>query len=56
VTEANYVLVLRKLSSDYYLNRIEFEEYRVQRKKLLDKIDAKFNGGQPNSESLKNQD
>jgi hypothetical protein len=56
VTEANYVLVLRKLSSAYYQNRIGFAEYRIQRKKLLDKIDAKFNGGQPNSESLENQD
>ena len=35
---------LRHLSSDYYHNRIDFEQYRAQRKIILDKVDEEFNG------------
>jgi hypothetical protein len=36
--------VLRDLSSDYYQNHIGFEEYRLQRKEILDNIDFQMNG------------
>jgi len=39
--------MLRNLSNDYYYNHIGFEDYRVQRKIILDKIDEEFNGRQP---------
>ena len=35
---------LRHLSSDYYHNRLSFEQYRAQRKIILNKIDEEFNG------------
>jgi hypothetical protein len=38
--------VLRDLSSDYYQNLIGFEEYRKQRKLILDNIDLQINGKQ----------
>ena len=44
MSEASYSLMLRNLSGDYYQNLIEFEEYRTQRKKVLDKIDLELNG------------
>ena len=44
MSESSYSLMLHNLSNDYYQNRIEFEEYRNQRKIILDKIDAEFNG------------
>jgi hypothetical protein len=44
MTETSYSLMLRNLSSDYYHNHIDFEEYRNQRKKILDKIDQEMNG------------
>ena len=44
--DENYSLSLRNLSSDYYFGRIEFDEYRLKRKTILDKIDAEFNGRQ----------
>ena len=35
---------LRHLASDYYHQRISFEQYRAQRKIILNKIDEEFNG------------
>ena len=46
MSEASYSLMLRNLSSDYYNNRIGFDEYRSQRKVILDKIDKELNGTQ----------
>jgi hypothetical protein len=36
--------VLRDLSIDYYQNHIGFEDYRRQRKEILDNIDLQMNG------------
>ena len=36
--------MLRNLSSDFYNNHIDFDEYRAQRKIILDKIDKELNG------------
>lgn len=38
-----YIEKLRRLVDDYYYQQISFEEYRRQRKFLLDEIDGKFN-------------
>jgi len=43
MTEKSYALILRNLSSDYYHNHIGFEEYRQQRRIILDQIDAEMN-------------
>lgn len=43
--------VLRDLSSDYYQNLIGFEEYRKQRKVILDNIDLQINGKQSPEDS-----
>ncbi len=37
-------MMLRDLSSDYYHNHIGLEEYRQQRKIILDNIDQQING------------
>lgn len=37
-------MILRELSNDYYHNLIGFEEYREQRKVILDTIDLQING------------
>ena len=50
-SETSYPKQLRKLSNDYYQKNIGIEEYRVQRKILLDKIDAQFNADQVNAEA-----
>lgn len=42
--------VLRDLSSDYYQNHIGFEDYRAQRKVILDNIDLQMNGKQKKEE------
>lgn len=47
MSEASYSLMLRNLSSDYYHNHIGFDEYRAQRKIILDKIDKELNGRDP---------
>jgi hypothetical protein len=46
MSEASYSLMLRNLSSDFYHNHIDFDEYRAQRKIILDKIDKELNGRQ----------
>lgn len=47
MSENSFSLMLRNLSNDYYHNHISFEDYRIQRKIILDKIDEEFNGTQP---------
>ena len=42
--DISYSAKLRDLSKDYYQNHIRFDEYRSQRKILIDKIDEEFNG------------
>lgn len=56
-SETDCPKLLRKLSNDYYQKNIGIEEYRDQRKILLDKIDAQFNAEQVNAdaESSENQ-
>ena len=44
MSENSYSLMLRNLSEAYYQETISFEDYRVQRKIILDKIDEDFNG------------
>ncbi len=44
MSETSYSILLRNLSHDYYHNHIGFDDYRVQRKIILDKIDEDFNG------------
>ncbi|NNE63784.1 MAG: hypothetical protein HKN34_06865 [Gammaproteobacteria bacterium] len=44
MSEASYSLMLRNLSNDFYHNHIDFDEYRAQRKIILDKIDKELNG------------
>ena len=42
--ELSYSARLRELSKDYYQTHLGFEEYRSQRKEVLDKIDEEYNG------------
>jgi len=44
MSDLSYSSMLRNLSSDYYYRRISREEYRAQRREILDKIDEEFNG------------
>lgn len=44
MSQESYSVLLRNLSNDYFHGRINFDEYRVQRKIILDKIDEDFNG------------
>ena len=55
MTETSYALMLRKLSNDYYRNRIGFDIYRIERKILLDKIDTEFNGEQAKAAANENK-
>ena len=45
--DISYSAKLRDLSKDYYQNHIKFDEYRSQRKIIIDKIDEEFNGYKP---------
>lgn len=47
MSEASYSLMLRNLSSDLYHHHLDFDEYRAQRKIILDKIDKELNGRDP---------
>ena len=51
MNDTSYPTLLRKLSNEYYQENIGIEGYRVQRKILLDKIDAQFNADQINAEA-----
>ena len=44
MSDTSYSAMLRRLSTVYFHNHISFEEYRIQRKIILDKIDEEFNG------------
>jgi len=44
MSDTSYSAMLRKLSKKYYQSHIGFDEYRFQRKIILDKIDEVFNG------------
>lgn len=50
MNEISYSLLLRNLADDHFRRRITFEEYRTQRKKILDNIDVEFNGLKLSSE------
>jgi hypothetical protein len=54
MSDTSYSLMLRQLSNDYYQYRIDFEQYRIQRKLILDKIDAEFNGEQSAAKATAN--
>lgn len=43
---------LRKLTDDYFYQQISTEEYRLQRKQILDAIDRDINHIQPAAEIL----
>ncbi len=51
MSELSYSAMLRELSKNYYQHHIGFDEYRAQRKSVLDKIDEEFNGRKSNEES-----
>lgn len=44
MTGTSFSAMLRNLSKEYYQSHIGFDEYRAQRKIILDKIDEEFNG------------
>ena len=44
MSESSYSTMLRNLCKEYSQKHIGFEEYRAQRKIILDKIDKEFNG------------
>jgi hypothetical protein len=44
MTDINHSELIRNLSSDYYNNKLSKTDYRQQRKIILDKIDAEYNG------------
>jgi len=44
MSDISYSTKLRNLSKDYYQNHIKFDDYRSQRKVIIDKIDEEFNG------------
>lgn len=44
MNDSNYSVILQNLSSDFYHGYIDFNEYRIQRKIILDKIDEELNG------------
>lgn len=48
MSDISYSAKLRELSKDYYQNHIRFDEYRSQRKLIIDKIDEEFNARKTN--------
>ncbi|VAW59514.1 hypothetical protein MNBD_GAMMA08-839 [hydrothermal vent metagenome] len=44
MSDISYSAKLRELSKDYYQNHLRLDEYRAQRKEIIDKIDEEFNG------------
>jgi hypothetical protein len=44
MSDISYSARLRDLSKEYYQNHIRLDEYRAQRKIVIDKIDIEFNG------------
>ena len=56
MTDTSYALLLRNLSSDYYHNHISFEDYRAQRNRILDEIDAELNADSQQQEAATETD
>ena len=56
MSELSYSARLRELSKNYYQSHIGYEEYRSQRKEVLDKIDEEFNGRKPTAETQADND
>ncbi len=57
MSDLSYSAMLRDLSKNYYQNHIAFDDYRSQRKAILDKIDEEFNGRKQNeTQSDKNDE
>ena len=48
MSDISYSEKLRNLSKDYYQNHIKFDDYRSQRKIIIDKIDEEYNGYKAN--------
>lgn len=44
MSDISYSAKLRDLSKEFYQNHIRLDEYRSQRKIIIDKIDEEFNG------------
>lgn len=44
MSDTSYIALLHSLSKDYYQSHISFDDYRLQRKDILDKIDVALNG------------
>ncbi|MCP4430334.1 MAG: hypothetical protein GY806_05090 [Gammaproteobacteria bacterium] len=55
MSEASYSLMLRNLSNDFYHNHIGIDEYRAQRKVILDKIDKELNDQDPAKPGSENE-
>ncbi len=49
MNDLSFSSMLRTLSEDYYNRKLSLEEYRTQRKSILSKIDAEFNGIKPDA-------
>ena len=56
MTDTAYSTRLRKLSKDYFQTHIGFDDYRAQRKIVLDEIDAEFNGRRQTDEDSVDQE
>lgn len=44
MTDNSFSSRLRQLSKDYYQHHLGFDDYRAQRRNLLEQIDEEFNG------------
>jgi len=44
VKEQSFSTALRNLAWEYYNHRLEFQDYRAQRRRMLDEIDREYNG------------
>ena len=44
MSDLSYSAMLRNLAADYYYQRLSRDDYRAQRRQLLQKIDEEFNG------------
>lgn len=58
MNDLSYSAMVRNLCSDYYNLKITKNDYRNQRKMLLDKIDEEYNGRKmkPSTEDNKDSD
>lgn len=44
MTDTHYTTAIKNLFKDYYNRSLTVEEYRAQRKQLIDQMDKEFNG------------